>query len=507
MSHSESALRLKKLREFLGYSQREMANEFKVTSGAIAHWEMGTRPIPGPVIKLMELYEQTIEGDKGALAQSTIEALESSRELLKLMVKLLKKENLHLEERTTLEIGRIMDGVLKEAFSRNRVVGRIKVALARQLIRQLEGSFGLSIKAIQMASFLELGLPPEIPILLGEVQLQGKPLPFERIKRVLETAYDRPLDKVFARFNSEPLAVTSLGQIHRARLNSGEEVVVKVQHPDITKILNGQFKKLSVLSYLADLIGKRSAGALDEIQKQVLLELDYEREAYNQERIRNIFEGDSRIVIPRVHREISTRNVLVSDFEPGIPFSSFKVRGTAQEKSQVASALIHFQGHAIFRHGILYADPHPGNFLFRKGQVVILDFGRVVEYEPEEVETERQLFYAILNRKKDEVFDLLRKRGLITDPESFDYEGYWNLLERQLEHHFAKVPTKITRTFLRNVALETQSFSDRKKLRLSKVMMGSFITNLGLSSLFADLEAEVHWRDVSIKYIEPKTIN
>lgn len=159
MSDLADAMRLKKLREYLGYSQRELAHEFQVTSGAIAHWETGVRPIPGPVKKLISIYEESLNFKDEAASLVSEEALEVSRNLFKQSIKTLHQEGISPKEAEQKNLARLAEDYFSETFARDRVSGSIKAAIARQVIKSLEGSRGLSIKAAQMASFLELGLP------------------------------------------------------------------------------------------------------------------------------------------------------------------------------------------------------------------------------------------------------------------------------------------------------------------------------------------------------------
>ncbi|WP_415062520.1 AarF/UbiB family protein [Bdellovibrio sp.] len=502
MAQSENPIRLKKLREFLGYSQRDLANEFQVTSGAIAHWESGARPIPGPVVRLIDIYEESLSLRAASESIITEEALQVSRDFFRSLVETLNDEHLILEEDTKKHLNSFIESFFGDAFAKDRVRGKVKLAVARQILKSFEGSRGLSIKVAQMASFLEMGLPPEIPTLLGDIQSKGKPLSFPQIQEILKESYGRPLAKIFAKINPEPMVVTSLAQVHRATLLGGEEVVIKVKHPGISQILDGQFKKLSIISFLGGLLGKQSEDILQEIQNQVLLEVDYEREVYNQERFRNIFEHEPRIVIPKTYRELCNKNVIVSQFESGLPFATFCARATAQEKSQAGLLIAYFHSYAIFRRGLLHGDAHPGNFLFRENQVVFLDFGRIIEYESDELEKERFLYLAILNKRKAQVFSEFKKRSLIQDPESFNFEEFWRLLQKQQEHHLVETPFRITRSFLRSMNMENRNFKDRKKLRFDKSLLRSFLVNASLWSLLADLEAEAPWRKQALAMLE-----
>lgn len=498
MSDSASSTRLKKLREYLGYSQKELAVEFQVTNGAIAHWETGVRPIPGPVKKLISIYEESLNITNENFSFVSEEALQMSRALFKKAMKNLQLEGIYLQDLEQKSLASMVDDYFVEAFTKDRVSGSIKTAIVRQIIKSFDGSRGLSIKAAQMASFLELGMSPEIPQMLGDIQLNGKPLPFSQIQEILKTAYGC-LENIFSRIHSEPLSVTSIAQLHRATLVTGEDVVIKVQHPGISDILAAQFKKLSLIALLGNLLGHSAKEALEEIQYQVFLELDYEREVLNQERFRNIFLQEPRIVIPKVFRDLCRSNIIVSTYEAGLSFAAFRARASSEARSRAASLISHFYGFAIFQRGLLHGDPHPGNFLFRNEQVVFLDFGRIIEFTPEEVAAERTLYLAILHQNKLKVFDHLKKRNLVLNPETFDFEGFWQIILRQQEHHLTEGSFKFTKSYVRTGVLEARSFRHRNRIRLNKTLLRSSLVNTSLASLFATLEAEAHWREQTLQ--------
>src|SRR5262249_51887795 len=145
------------------------------------------------------------------------------------------------------------------------------------------------------------------------------------MQRVLESELGRRSDDVFAYLDDVPLAVGSMGQVHRGRLRTGEEVVVKIQFPGIEERVERDFRALRILLPLArrllpnwDLVG-----IVDELRSQMRMECDYRLEASWQLKFRARLENDSRLVIPGVHESLSTSKVLVSDYFDGQTFSEF----------------------------------------------------------------------------------------------------------------------------------------------------------------------------------------
>ncbi|WP_413289645.1 AarF/UbiB family protein [Bdellovibrio sp. HCB337] len=485
--------RLRRLRQLLGYSQRDLAKELQVTNGAIAHWESGTRPIPGPIVKLLDLYEKSLLVNSESQPSVDQEALKHSNALLQVATKILKIEGLALDDNKKHRLGKLLDSYVTKTYSNCQIRGKLKVILAGQLLKSLAGSRGLSLKAAQIIATLEPGLPTELPAILGDLQFSKNPMSFTQIQKILSAAYTTPVNKIFKKICPQPLAVTSLAQLYRANLETGEEVVLKIQHHQIREYLEQRSGTKSFLNCLASILGKDSPTKCAVIYTQVLHEIDYEREVRHQELYRNIFAHEPRIVVPKIHRELCRKNIIVSAYEPGISFSEFCARGNSQEKSQAGLTIAFFHAFALLRHGLQHGDAHPCNLLFRGDQVVFFDFGRIFEISADDLASEATIYSSILHKNKQRVFEEYKKRDIIVSPESFDFEEYWHLLLRNQEHHLANT-FKFTTSHMRALDTEIQSFKDRHKIKLSSNFLRAGLINPNLLSLFAELEVKGPWR-------------
>lgn len=427
----------------------------------------------------------------------TVEALEASREFLRLTLETLKKYGIHIEEETSKRLGSILESISFDIFTKNNTAGKLKLAMFRQLLKSFQGARGLSIKAMQLASFLELGLPAEITNLLGDLQNSGQPMPATKVQEILNVAYGGDKDRFFSQISMKPLIVTSLAQIHLATLATGEKVAIKIRHSGVEEILEGQFKKLSIFTLISRLTGRSAEEIFSEIQHQVTLEADYEREVYNQERFRNIFEHDSKVVIPKIYRDLCRKNIIVSHYEQGIPFAAFCARAIPEERKQAALLISYFHIHSAFERNLIHADAHPGNFLFRNDKVIFLDFGRIIEVDSSEIAYQKRLYASILQKNKNKTIQILKDGNVIRNPESFDFEGFWRLLLLQQAHQLTD-SFKITRDHLKLLRTEEQNFRDRGQLVLNKTFLNAAIVNVSLMSLFAALEVEVPWREQAL---------
>jgi len=191
--------------------------------------------------------------------------------------------------------------------------------------------------------------------------------------------YGAPPQEVFARWDAEPLAVASIGQVHRAALPDGTEVAVKVQHPGIAEAVEADLGNLSALRPVAALTHPNlDAGPLiEEVRARVRDELDYQKEAAYQQAFADRFAGHPAIRVPQVFADWCRPRVLVSEYVEGRPFEEV-LESPDAERDRLGEIIFRFTFSSLYRFRIFNADPHPGNFLFPTepgGPVTFLDFG------------------------------------------------------------------------------------------------------------------------------------
>jgi len=207
--------------------------------------------------------------------------------------------------------------------------------------------------------------------------------PPEVVRKMVETELGQAIEDLFAEFDLAPIASASIGQVHRARLRTGERVVVKVQHAGIDVMVSEDLEVLSGLAQLAEQFPEfkpyRPTANVAEMGRTLRRELDFGREERNLHQFAELFRDDPTIVIPRVYVELSTPRVLTMDMVDGIPLSQrgmLEASGVDREEVARRGANIYMQ--MIFKHGFFHADPHPGNIILLPGNVIgLLDFGMV----------------------------------------------------------------------------------------------------------------------------------
>lgn len=240
------------------------------------------------------------------------------------------------------------------------------------------------IKLGQIASTRGDLLPPELIKELEKLQSHVPSFPSDDVKTIIEESLGASMDEIFMIFDDDPVGSASIGQVHRAMLLSGEDVAVKVQRPNIEKTVRTD---LEILRHLATLAESNLEWArnyqvtdmIDEFSTALLNELDYTIEARSMERIGKTHRHDSRVVIPGIHWDYTTKEVLVMDFIKGTPINQFdKLDALNIDRSQVADTLAKAIFKQIFEDGYFHGDPHPGNVsVLNDGSLVFLDFGMI----------------------------------------------------------------------------------------------------------------------------------
>ena len=246
---------------------------------------------------------------------------------------------------------------------------------------------GLLIKFGQMLGSRPDLIPDEYVAILSRLQDQVPPRPFPVIERQITRELGRPLADVFSRFDRKPIASASLAQVHRATLKDSRTVAVKVQYPDIWEVVRTDLDSirflLRVLAALERNLDFRPI--IEEISRNVPLELDFINEGHNAELIAHNFAPRRDIIVPSIHWEHTTRRVLTMEYMAGIKITDFAAMEAAGiDRQAVAKLLVESYARQIFEHGFFHADPHPGNLFVQPGpKLVIVDFGLAKQLPPE----------------------------------------------------------------------------------------------------------------------------
>ena len=257
---------------------------------------------------------------------------------------------------------------------------------AARLTRTLAELGPTYIKLAQVFSARADILPEPYLSAIGTLTDQVPPLPAGVAEQVVSEELGQPAREIFERFDPDPLAAASLGQVHRARYH-GRDVVVKVLRPRVDQIvrqdLDIAFRLLFVLTLLFPNHHTRAIAAIvSEFAKRIWAELDFRDEARNAETLRRNFAGDARVVVPEVIGELTRRRVLVLEYVEGTRIDRLHDRiaagGIAMDALLALITEVYIK--MMLEDGFFHADPHAGNLLVDlQGRLVLLDFGMVLQ--------------------------------------------------------------------------------------------------------------------------------
>lgn len=285
---------------------------------------------------------------------------------------------------------------------------------AQELVDDLERMGPTFVKIGQLLSS-RADLMPEVYLkALARLQDKVKPFSFAEVEEIVQSELGVRLSKAFAHFDSEPVAAASLGQVHRATLRDGRQVVVKVQRPGIRKQIAEDFEILEEMAQFFDnhtKVGRRYrfSKLLDEFKQTLLHELDYQREATNLIKVAETLQGFPHIRVPQPVHDYTTRSVLTMDFIHGTkitrlsPLARLDLNGEA-----LADELFRAYLKQVLVDGLFHADPHPGNiFLTDDNKIALLDLGMVGRTTPGQQDQLLKLLLAISEGEAEKALEII----------------------------------------------------------------------------------------------------
>lgn len=284
----------------------------------------------------------------------------------------------------------------------------------RRLRRTLEQLGATFVKFGQVLSTRSDLIGADIRYELEKLQDEVEAVDFSAIRKALEQEMGVELETVFAELDEKPIAAASIGQVHRARLRSGEEVVVKVQRPGIGRTVKVD---LEIMENLAQLVRDRFPQQLidpvelvREFARGITTELDYRNEGRNAERFRQIFLKSSNIVVPKIYWNCTTQKILTMELIKGRKITDVP----DQEKARLAQIGADAFLTQVLDKGFFHADPHPGNILVTDdGRLAFLDFGLMGELDESNRDEFARLFLSLLRKDTQGVVDSFLRLGIV----------------------------------------------------------------------------------------------
>ena len=250
---------------------------------------------------------------------------------------------------------------------------------AQRLAARLARLRGAAMKIGQLVSLQgDDVLPPEFARALAVLRSHAAPMPAQQLHRVLGREYGAGWRRLFAKFDDEPIAAASIGQVHRATAADGRDLALKVQYPGVARSIVSDVDNVAVLLRLLNVlpVDIDVDGLAAEAKRQLAQETDYVREARFLEHYSRLVADEPALLVPGVHRDLTTPRIMAMDFVDGEPLDALAAAPQAR-RNAVGALLERLLFRELFEFRVMQTDPNFANYLYqpKSGRVVLLDFG------------------------------------------------------------------------------------------------------------------------------------
>jgi len=382
-------------------------------------------------------------------------------------------------------------------------------------------SKGALMKAGQILSYVPFGaaVPPEsreiFQAAMARLQADAPPMAPELAAEVVRKELGAPPEELFAEFSQRPLAAASIGQVHAARLADGRAVAVKIQYPGVAEAISDDLRNAELLAVFFQLLRSAVPGLTrlnpkeiaQEVSARVTEELDYRLEASHQQFFADAYRGHPFITVPGIIPELSARRVLTQQLAEGLRWQA-AVKADQDRRDAWGEAIYRFALGSLRRLRAFNADPHPGNYLFRRdGSVVFLDFGCVKRFSSDQVAQMQDVVRAVLRQDADAVWQALTGLGLLAAADGLTPREVLDWYSRPLEMLLGHQPYRITSaTAARIIADEYSPTGPSGRVVRSLSLPGDYVLlsriDLGLFSVLGELRATGNWRAIQAELDE-----
>ena len=277
------------------------------------------------------------------------------------------------------------------------------------------------IKAGQALSTRPDIVPPTVLEELAQLQDQLPGFESKLAMACIEQDLDNKIENIFEEIDKEPISAASLGQVHKAKLKSGEKVAVKIQRPGLREqITLDLYIVRNIAIWFKNNIGiirSDLVALIDELGKRIFEEMDYINEANNAEKFKELHSGNDKIAVPKIYRKATSRRVLTMEWIDGTKLTNIEaVKNLGINPNEMVEIGVSCSLQQLIEHGFFHADPHPGNILAMKdGRLCYLDFGMMSDITQQSRVGLIRAVVHLVNRRFDKLSNDFVQLGFLSE--------------------------------------------------------------------------------------------
>ncbi|MDB5322909.1 MAG: hypothetical protein JWN40_4540, partial [Phycisphaerales bacterium] len=310
-------------------------------------------------------------------------------------------------------------GWFKNAADKERLLAETHWRTAARVLDSMNYLRGATMKVGQtLGNFPDI-VPDEFVQTLEKLHFAAPPMHWSLLREMVYNELGDDPEHLFASFDKRAFAAASLGQVHRARLTTGQDVAVKIQYPGIARSIREDFRNLFLFLLPARLSSdwENTREQFDDLRTRLERETDYVREAATLQKMRALFRDEDGIVIPQVYPERSTGRVLTMEHLEGLHLNAFLATNPSQEtRNEFAKKMLRAWYRMLYAGRTLYADFHPGNFIFMPdGRLGVIDFGCMLELDDTLWDLFRKMDRPLTTGRTEDRIAVMREWSWITD--------------------------------------------------------------------------------------------
>jgi len=379
------------------------------------------------VKNLVEALPEDINGSTDVInpLQDLLAGLESKNVPTKSLMRMWILSSLQAK----VAIGYLAYGLRKNFVSKSEqemMLNETHTKAALKIISTMGYMRGAVMKVGQLLANLPTLVPDQIADVLASLHFEAPPMHYGLIRETLLDELGSEPEEIFDSFDRKAFAAASLGQVHKARLKSGEEVAVKIQYPNIARTISADLRNLRAvmqpMRFSADWQSIRDN--LEDLETMLNMEADYRKEAESCREAAPYFAEDEDIVLPRVFDEYSTGKVLTMEFLPGMHLKEYIETDPSQdERDRYAELLTLLSSRLYFKGRMFFADPNPGNFIFMEnGRLGLIDYGCIRRITDAEWDLQMDAWRAGLNDDPEALDKAIALHCLFDSPSAMEAE-------------------------------------------------------------------------------------